>query len=137
MAKVQDNDKKIKVLKTQIEEQISNTKTIPKDFTTNLILTFKDITYNLNVLSELNLKELLINLHLYQFAIDELKITGFKLSGYNVEDWMADIQKLLKIKEQNAKLTQLRSTLDKLEDLMSNEAKTEEFLDAVQSMLNN
>lgn len=137
MAKVQDNDKKIKVLKEQIEEQINNTKPIPKDFTTNLILTFKDVTHNLNVLSELSLKELLINLHLYQSAIDELEMTGFRLSGYIVEDWMADIQKLLKIKEQNAKLTQLRSTLDKLEDLMSNEAKTEEFLDAVQSMLNN
>lgn len=137
MAKVQDNDKKIKVLKEQILEQINNIKPIPKDFTTNLILTFKDVTHNLNVLSELSLKELLINLHLYQSAINELEMTGFRLSGYNVEDWMADIQKLLKIKEQNAKLTQLRSTLDKLEDLMSNEAKTEEFLDAVQSMLNN
>lgn len=136
MAKVQDNDKKIKVLKEQILEQINNIKPIQKDFVTNLILTFRATTYNLNILQEPNLNELLINLYLYQFAIDKLEITEFNLSGYNVEDWMADIRKLLKIKEQNTKLNQLRGTLDKLNDLMSNEAKTEEFLDNIQQMLN-
>lgn len=136
MAKVQDNDKKIKVLKEQITEQINTIKPIPKDFVTNLILTFRTTTYNLNVLSEPNLKELLINLYLYQFAIDKLEITEFNLSGYNVEDWICDIRKLLEIKKRNQKLTQLHSTLDKLNDLMSNEAKTEEFLDSIQQMLN-
>ena len=137
MAKVQDNDKKIKVLKEQILEQINNIKPVQKDFVTNLILTFRGTMYNLNVAPGRNLKELLINLYLYQFAIDKLEITEFDLCGYNVEDWICDIRKLLKIKEQNQELTQLHNTLDKLNNLMSDEAKTEEFLDAVQSMLNN
>jgi hypothetical protein len=74
-------------------------------------------------------------LYLYQTAIDALNITDYTIAGYPVEDWIYDIQKLLEIYEQNKKIKDLKANLAKLDALMSDAAKTEEFLDDLAEML--
>ena len=135
MASVSNNDNKIKELKTQIQNKLDNITKISKDFKTNLILEFRDNTYNLNVLPVNALQERLIQLYLYQTAIDALNITDYTIAGYSVEDWIHDIQKLLEIHEQNKKIKDLKANLAKLDTLMSDAAKTEEFLDDLAKML--
>ena len=135
MASVSNNDNKIKELKTQIQDKLDNIVKISKDFKTNLILEFRDNIYNLNVLPVNALQERLIQLYLYQTAIDALNITDYTIAGYSVEDWIHDIQKWLEIHEQNKKIKELKANLAKLDTLMSDAAKTEEFLDNLTEML--
>jgi len=135
MASISNNDNKIKELKTQIQNKLDNITKISKDFKTNMILEFRDNTYNLNVLPANALQERLIQLYLYQTAIDALNITDYTIAGYPVEDWIYDIQKLLEIYEQNKKIKDLKANLAKLDALMSDAAKTEEFLDDLTEML--
>lgn len=137
MASTTTNDNKIKELKTQIQDKLDNITKISKDFKTNLILEFRDNTYNLNVLPVNALQERLIQLYLYQTAIDALNITDYTIAGYPVEDWIYDIQKLLDIHQQNKKIKDLKANLAKLDTLMSDAAKTEEFLDDLAEMLKN
>lgn len=135
MASISNNDNRIRELKTQIQDKLDNITKISKDFKTNLILEFKDNTYNLNVLPVNALQERLIQLYLYQTAINALNITDYTIAGYSVEDWIYDIQKLLEIYEQNKKIKDLKANLAKLDTLMSDAAKTEEFLDDLAEML--
>ena len=135
MASTKDNDKKIKELKTQVQNKLDNLPKISKDFKTNLVLEFRDNTYNLNVLPVNALQERLIQLYLYQTAIDALHITDYTIAGYSVQDWVDDIQKLLEIHEVNKKNKELKASLTKLDTLMSDAAKTEEFLDDLADML--
>jgi len=135
MASISNNDNKIKELKTQIQNKLDNITKISKDFKTNMILEFRDNTYNLNVLPANALQERLIQLYLYQTAIDALNITDYTIAGYPVEDWIYDIQKLLEIYEQNKKIKDLKANLAKLDALMSDAARTEEFLDDLAEML--
>lgn len=135
MASVSNNDSKIKELKTQIQDKLDNITKISKDFKTNLILEFRDNTYNLNVLPVNALQERLIQLYLYQTAIDALNITDYTIAGYSVEDWIYDIQKLLDIHQQNKKIKELKANLVKLDTLMSDAAKTEDFLNSVEEFL--
>ena len=136
MASTSNNDRKIKELKKQIQDKLDNITKISKDFKTNLILEFHDNTYNLNVLPVNALQERLIQLYLYQIAIDALNITDYTIAGYSVEDWIYDIQKLLEIYEQNKKIKELKANLVKLDTLMSDAAKTEDFLNSVEEFLN-
>ena len=135
MASVSNNDSKIKELKTQIQDKLDNITKISKDFKTNLILEFRDNTYNLNVLPVNALQERLIQLYLYQTAIDALNITDYTIAGYSVEDWIYDIQKLLDMHQQNKKIKELKANLVKLDTLMSDAAKTEDFLNSVEEFL--
>lgn len=135
MASTSNNDRKIKELKKQIQDKLDNITKISKDFKTNLILEFHDNTYNLNVLPVNALQERLIQLYLYQIAIDALNITDYTIAGYSVEDWIYDIQKLLEIYEQNKKIKELKANLVKLDTLMSDAAKTEDFLNSVEEFL--
>lgn len=135
MASVSNNDSKIKELKTQIQDKLDNITKISKDFKTNLILEFRDNTYNLNVLPVNALQERLIQLYLYKTAIEALHIVDYTIAGYSVDDWIYDIQKLLEIHEQNKKIKELKANLVKLDTLMSDAAKTEEFLDDLAEML--
>ena len=137
MTSISNNDNKIKELKIQIQDKLDNITKISKDFKTNMILEFRDNTYNLNVLPANALQERLIQLYLYQTAIDALNITDYTIAGYPVEDWIYDIQKLLDIHQQNKKIKELKANLAKLDTLMSDAAKTEEFLDDLAEMLKN
>ena len=136
MAKTTDNDKRIRALKEAIQKQIDEMPKIEKDFKTNLSLTFHDKFYNLNVVTENELMELLIRLYNYNQAIDALKLEGFTLCNYSVPDWMNDIQLLIKIKHNNTRLAELRRNYNKIDAMLSDTAKTEDFLNDLESFLN-
>ena len=135
MAKTTNNDKRIRALKEAIQKQIDEMPKIEKDFKTNLSLTFYGTYYNLNAVTENELMELLIRLYNYNQAIDALKLEGFTLSDYSVPDWMNDIQLLIKIKHNNTRLAELRKNYNKIDAMLSDTAKTEDFLNDLESFL--
>ena len=137
MAKVKDNDERIRALKEQIQEQIDNLPKIPKDFKTNLILDFQDKQYNLNVADTNILSDLMIRLYLYKLAIDALDLKDYKLNGFSIEDWIADITTMMEIHNRQNRLNKLHQNYKKIDSLMSDTAKTQDFLDDVESFLNN
>lgn len=135
MAKTTDNDKRIRALKEAIQKQIDEMPKMEKDFKTNLSLTFYGTYYNLNVVTENELMELLIRLYNYNQAIDALKLEGFILCNYSVTDWMNDIQLLIKIKHNNTRLAELRRNYNKIDAMLSDTAKTEDFLNDLEKFL--
>lgn len=135
MAKTADNDKKIRDLKEQIQEQIDNLPKVTKDFKTNLILDFQDKQYNLNVTSLNILSDLMIRLYLYKTAIDALKLDNYLIGGFTVDDWIADITTMIEIHNRQDRLNKLRQNYKKIDSLMSDTAKTEDFLNAVEEFL--
>lgn len=134
MSKIQDNDKRIKELKTAINKQLAEMPKECKSFNTNLILTFRDKQYNLHVSSIDVLNELLINLYLYQTAIDYLEI-DYSLCGYKVSDWIDDIKTIINNKKQQQRKEQLKSSITKLDSLLSDVAKTADLLDSIEDFL--
>ena len=135
MAKTTDNDKRIRALKETIQKQIDEMPKIEKDFKTNLSLTFYGKYYNLNTVNENDLMELLIWLYTYNQAIDALKLEDFELCNYSVPDWMNDIQLLIKIKHNNTRLAELRKNYNKIDSMLSDTAKTEDFLNDLEKFL--
>ena len=135
MAKTTDNDKKIRELKELIQEQIDNLPKVTKDFKTNLILDFQDKQYNLNVTSLNILSDLMIRLYLYKTAIDALKLDNYLIGGFTVDDWIADITTMIEIHNRQDRLNKLRQNYKKIDSLMSDTAKTEDFLNAVEEFL--
>lgn len=135
MAKTTDNDQRIRDLKDAIQKQIDEIPKIDKNFKTNLSLTFHDKFYNLNVVTEDNLTELLIQLYLYKTAISDLGIKDFTISSYSVCDWIDDIKKMINIKHCNTRLAELRKNYNKIDSMLSDTAKTEDYLNGLEEFL--
>lgn len=107
---------------------------------TNCNLDLDGIRYNLHSLTtKESLIQLLIKLNVFKQSAVELKLLGeCNFSGYNVRDWMSDVQLKLEIlsfsEEEERKLKTLEQKLD---DLLSNEKKIELELDSIQDLIKN
>lgn len=130
-----ENDKKVLLLKEKIKEKKASIKKMVLTPLTNCSLEFEGIRHNLHVLKEETLTYLLIKLNSMVMSMSNLSIKEFKLSGYDIKEWVTDIkQKLavLTIKEEEASLKHLESKLD---TLLSSDKKTELELDNISKLL--
>lgn len=136
MSKATNNDERIRDLKAEIQKQIDEMPKPEKNYKTNLSLTFQKQFYNLNATDVNSLKELLIQLYLYNEAIRELALDNFTISGYSVEDWISDIKTVLTVRATQERLNTLRSSYSKVDSLLSESAKTEDYLNDLEKFLN-
>ena len=68
----------------------------------------------------------------------ELKLLGeCNFSGYNVRDWMYDVQLKLEILSFSEEERKLKTLEQKLDDLLSNDKKIELELDSIQDLIKN
>lgn len=132
------NDDKILQLKEQIvkkKEQLGKSqKFVP---VTNCILELDGVRYNLNVLnSREQIIPILVKLNAYKVSAIQLEVLeSYFISGYNVLDWIKDLQSRMDYvsrKEQEANLKQMESKLDLL---LSNEKKVELEISAIEDSL--
>ncbi|MBG9773030.1 hypothetical protein [Brevibacillus laterosporus] len=131
------NDQKIMELRKQIEakkEKIGKTiKFIP---VTNCSIELDGVRYNLQVLAKDQIISLLVKLKAYATSAKELALLNdYTISGFNVMDWIKDLNSKLDIvcrKEEEHKLKVMESKLHKL---LSNEKKVELEIDEIESML--
>ena len=129
------NDEKILLLKKQIEEKKAKIEK-NKRFTpiTNCILTFRGQTYNLNVLTQDELKLLYIELDLIHDKMCEMD-WDLSLSGYPIIIWLEDIQSKLSVLQIRDEVSKLKTMEQKLSDLLSDDKKIELEINAIEEML--
>lgn len=106
---------------------------------TNCRLVIFDIGYNLNVLQKPKLIELLSYLNSQKEGLksfDPMLLKNFKIEGFHVDEWIEDIVSRIQILEQKDKESEYKKVKAKLDNLLSNEKKTELELNVIADMLN-
>ena len=124
------NDERVLQLKKLIEtkkSELSTQRFVPM---TNCVLDMEDKKYNLNVLQEKELEFLMVKLNAYSMSADNLKI-DLVISGYGVNEWLADISGKLAIIIDKKKRDELKALEAKLDKMLSDEKKTELELDEI------
>lgn len=139
------HDDKIKALLAKVAEQQDDLGTKPKAlWSTNGIFKYKDGTsfFNLNTVKDTQvlveaLAYLLGEEQRIKQAADFLGVPSKDLSynGYSVNEWKTDFKKRVACILWDDKKTKLDATKSKLKSLVSEEAKTEEELNDIESML--
>lgn len=130
-----ENDSRVLALKEKIKEKKASIKKLTFSPITNCSLEFEGTRHNLQVVKEDVLTYLLIKLNSMILSMKDLGIKEYKISGYDVKEWISDIkQKLdvLAIRDEEASLKQLES---KLTELLSDTKKTELELDSIAALL--
>lgn len=131
------NDSKIIELKKQIQEKrdkIDSTKRFSP--ITNCNFEFEETRYNINVLQKEQLTLILVKLNMYRLSVKDLELSNeFTISGYKLEEWIADIKSRIDILSRKDEEKKLKLMEDKLTELLSNEKKVELELDEIANML--
>lgn len=129
------NDERVLQLKKIIDEKRTELKTV-KRFTplTNCVLSLDNQNYNINVLQLDDLKLLIVKLNMYLMSANDLDIK-LVISGYNVTEWMSDIESKIEIFEYKKKESELKTLEAKLDKMLSDEKKTELELDEIAALL--
>ena len=128
------NDERVLQLKKLIEtkkSELSTQRFVPM---TNCVLDMEDKKYNLNILQEKELEFLMVKLNAYSMSADNLKI-DLVISGYGVNEWLADISGKLAIIIDKKKRDELKALEAKLDKMLSDEKKTELELDEIAALL--
>ena len=128
------NDERVLQLKKLIEakkSELSTQRFVPM---INCVLDMEDKKYNLNVLQEKELEFLMVKLNAYAMSADNLKI-DLVISGYGVNEWLADISGKLSIITDKKKRDELKALEAKLDKMLSDEKKTELELDEIAALL--
>ena len=128
------NDERVLQLKKLIETkraELSTQRFVPM---TNCVLDMEDKKYNLNVLQEKELEFLMVKLNAYAMSADNLKI-NLVVSGYGVNEWLADISGKLAVITDKKKRDELKALEAKLDKMLSDEKKTELELDEIAALL--
>lgn len=148
MTNVKNNDDRVLKLKALADEKraaIAENNVTPK-YLTSKILVLDGVTYNLNVMNSMEEVIMLMakigslatgfSMFVIGHDIDPDKFyDSFKVSGYHVDDWAEDVQTRLQqllLKEDKALLAKIEKKLD---ELLSEEKKTELELDELEKLL--
>ncbi len=135
---ISDNDNRIVKLKLEIEKRLKllENKGKNNNFKTNCILDFEGMKFNFHTLSEDQSLLLLVRLLSYKMASEKYSIDLPKISGYSFDDWISDLKLKLENASYKYQLADLREKLRRLNELLSNDKRTELELDEIEKMLN-
>lgn len=130
------NDERVLQLKEIIEKKKLELKSAKKFIPlTNCVIDLEGQKYNLNVLQLNDLQILLVRLNMYRISAKDLGI-DLEISGYNIAEWVTDINCKIEIFEYKKKETELKGLEAKLDKMLSDEKKTELELDEIAALLN-
>lgn len=130
------NDDRILELKEKIEEKKQelsgkNTRFVP---VTNCIIELDGMTNNLHTCDSDKLALLLVKLSLYKKEAENLDI-DFVISGYSIDDWITDIKNKFDVAKTKAEIYNLKTMESKLNELLSEDKKTELEIDDIAALL--
>lgn len=119
------NDNLIMQLKEKVElkRKELNEFSIPA-YKTNLVLDMDGQKTNINVLNEDGLRFLLVKMNMYRLSMKDLEMS-IQISGYDVNDWIDDINAKLSTFAYKKRKKELEKTEEQLDLLLSEEKKTE------------
>ena len=131
------NDDKILALKQQIQDKKQKIRSAEKFVPlTNCSLELYGVRYNIRTLNEENAFLLLSRLYSCKVAATNLNIPkDIKISGYQIEEWIKDLQSYINQQIRKKEEQKLRSLESKLELLLSQEKKTELEINEIESLL--
>jgi len=140
------NDERILILKKQIEEQKrqlkEQTSVKEQQYKTNKIIELDGVKYNLNVIQEEAICEILTTLGgklcAMNILLNEYEIMlrdKYTISGYTVDDWISDLKYHLLKLEAKRKEKALKQKEEQLDKLLSEDKKTELMLDELTKSL--
>lgn len=142
------NDTRIKEMLSKIKVQIDeHLKNKPKtSYSTNGIFKDKssiDAIININAITDIKIfisivANLLEKNEYYKKSVELLAIKAddIKIDGYTVDEWISDIKQRIDTINWTAKRKQLQDAHEKLNCLISEEAKTSLELDSISAILN-
>lgn len=134
--KMSKNDDRILELKEKIEKKKlelsgKNTRFVP---VTNCIIELDGMTNNLHTCDSDKLALLLVKLSLYKKEAENLDI-DFVISGYSIDDWITDIKNKFDVAKTKAEIYNLKTMESKLNELLSEDKKTELEIDDIAALL--
>jgi hypothetical protein len=129
------NDQRILDLKSKIKEKKKSVGDLKFTPITNCSIDFEGERYNLHANNTEGLTILLIRLNAYRMSMKDLKMESCIISGYEVQDWITDIQAKLKVMFQKKEREELKILEKKLEKLLSEDKRTELEIDSIESLL--
>lgn len=126
MSKQTKNDETILELKRKIVEKKKELKSSERFVPlTNCSIELDGVRSNIQVLSKEQLTLLLLKLATYKLAMKEMLLENFNISGFEVNDWIADIKARLAILNRKEEEQKLRQMEQKLHNLLSVDTKVE------------
>lgn len=131
------NDSKIMLLKAQIEEKKKKLESISKFIPiTNCSIEFEGERYNIHTLQKEQLVTLMIKLNIHRLSGVDLGILDdYIISGYKVEEWIADIKAKLDVVSRKDEERKLKALENKLDQLLSEDKKVELEINEIESLL--
>ena len=132
----QKNDDRIMQLKKQISVKREELAKRTSRFVpiTNCLLVLDKITYNLHVESS---EMLLIKLNMISMSAKDLEIDidNLMISGYSLNDWIADVKSNLEVQKYKKEKNDLNALEKKLDALLSEDKQTELKIDELAALL--
>ena len=134
--KMSKNDDRILELKEKIEKKKQELSDKNKRFVpvTNCIIELDGVTNNLHTCDADKLALLLVKLSLYKKEAENLDI-NFVVSGYSIDDWITDIKNKFEVTKTKAEIYNLKAMEPKLDELLSEDKKTELEIDDIAALL--
>lgn len=134
---MKNNDTTILELKQQLEEKKSKIKSVKRTvYKTNCSLTLFKQVYNLHTLSISDLALFLSMLTSWKREAESLNIIdNCIISGYNVNEWISDIQSKYDEKSMMAELESLSAIEKRLGSMLSTDKKIELELENIAQLL--
>lgn len=138
------NDAKIKALLQKVEDQKKDLGSKPRpSYKTNCLFKYKNGNHlNLNTVTDLNvlviaMGEIIKESECYMKAAERLGLDFVPIDwcGYSIEDWEEDFKARISIINYDQKLKLFKKTQDKLNGLVSEEARTEMELEDIEKLL--
>lgn len=131
------NDTRIMGLKDSIKETKKSIKSKRFQPITNCLIGIDGITYNIHVCGEDDLKLMLIKLNGYKMSAKDLGMDVPNMQGYSIDDWMQDIRDKIEIIESQNRRNALNKAEKQLDNLLSNDKRTELEIDNIADTLKN
>lgn len=132
-----NNDQKILELKKKIEEErklLSGTEKF-QPLTTCIIEQF-GIKVNLRTLTDAELRLILVTINALLKSSVEMGMQNVSISGFALEDWQNDVINMLKQREKVERKSIINRLEAKLQNMLSDEKKTELEIENIEKLLN-
>ena len=132
----QKNDDRIMQLKQQIKQKKEELTKCSSRFipVTNCLLHVDGEMYNLHVLAD---EFLLVKLNAWKHSAEDLGLNPdtVKVSGYSLSEWIDDVRQVIEVKRYKEEKKKLEKLEKQLNDLLSDDKKTELEIDNIAALL--
>ncbi len=129
-------DNKTLNLLSRAQTELSKMENVKKpNYKTNCVLHLEGASYNLHTLPVENLQLLMAKLSAYNMGYTKLELEdNMSISGFTLDDWLYDLKLKYNLVSQRKKKDHWLGIINRLNGLLSSDAKIEIELDEIERM---